>query len=646
MARVHKLRDLDYAAMAMLAIYPVALRGGLERSNDFFGFMTLIGCSVGLWAGLSGKISLGLWRRVAVVLGLVALNQLYGLFLGSQILFSVYIFCFVLFSVKDSQWGRCLRTLSGIAAATVVFTSLPHLIGIPLAVLALVVFIGGLLSVWSGMNLDQSIRWFARRSLRKETFFLILFLAGIAAIGLRQAQVYSENQFGVSGLSAGVSPGGMKQLWLSNALAMRVKFDRSPPIDPTQAYIRAVALDQMSGFDWSVGSSRILSDLAAGKFDYQTRVSLSPRHAQFTPVVDFGLVVMDDDQTGMRYSPRDNGVFSIGSHGFSWKHYKTKNRIKPVHSIPDGEEDRLMDVDHRSTQRLRDLAATIAKSSKDVRGFMTELADYYTKNGFTYNLHLNDNANTPSEFLLGSKQGFCEHYAAASATLARLAGYPARVVTGFLGGHWQPSNLTLYVRDLDAHAWNEFWDKETKSWVRFDAVSFLAPERMMNGGANYLRAAGFDVPEDEDLNSELAWSDYVITLNDFLMNFNAGFSAKASEAFVEYGEEFALIGALGLTISYIVLARRRHRRNSTDPELRLVRKLAVVTKRRAIEKRAGEPVFDWLARCAQDYSPASEYFLKFASAHMRYCHSGQRSDADLKLMGDCVVQIEKLMKSN
>lgn len=646
MASVHKLRDLDYAAMAMLAIYPVALRGSLEQSNHVFGFVALMVCTACIWAGLSGKISLSLWRRLGVALGLIALSYLYGFFLGSQLLLAVYIVCFLLFSVKDSHWGRCLRTLSGIASAAVVFTTLPHLIGIPLAVLALVVFVGGLLSVWSGMNLDQAIMWFARRSLRKETFFLILFLAGIAAIGLRQAQVYSENQFGVSGLSAGVSPGGMKQLWLSNALAMRVKFDRPPPIDPSQAYIRAVALDQMSGFDWSVGSSRILSNLSAVEVDYETRVSLSPRHAQFTPVVDFGLVVMEDDQTGMRYAPRDNGVFSIGSHGFSWKHYKTKNRIKPVHSISEGEVDRLMEVDRKSTQSLRVLAETIAKSSKDVRGFIVGLSQFYTKNGFTYNLHLNDNANTPAEFLLRSKQGFCEHYAAASATLARLAGIPARVVTGFLGGHWQPSNLTLYVRDLDAHAWDEFWDNDTKSWVRFDAVSLLAPERMMNGGANYLRAAGFDIPEDEDLNSELAWSDYAIALNDFLMNFNAGFSAKASEAFVEYGEEFALIGALGLTISYIILVRRRRRRNSKNPELRLVKKLAQVTKRRTLQKRAGEPVFDWLARCAKEYSPASEFFLKFASAHMRYCHSGKRSDADLKLMGDCVVQIEKLMKSN
>ncbi|XLM20215.1 transglutaminase-like domain-containing protein, partial [Chromobacterium piscinae] len=55
--------------------------------------------------------------------------------------------------------------------------------------------------------------------------------------------------------------------------------------------------------------------------------------------------------------------------------------------------------------------------------------------GFRYTLQPPLLGEQPvDQFLFGTRQGFCEHYASAFAFLARAAGMPARVVIGYQGG--------------------------------------------------------------------------------------------------------------------------------------------------------------------------------------------------------------------
>jgi hypothetical protein len=81
------------------------------------------------------------------------------------------------------------------------------------------------------------------------------------------------------------------------------------------------------------------------------------------------------------------------------------------------------------------------------------------------------------EFLWQTQRGFCEHFAGSFTFFMRAAGYPARVVTGYLGGEVHPTENFVTVRQYDAHAWAEIWIEGT-GWQRIDPTAAVAPERV------------------------------------------------------------------------------------------------------------------------------------------------------------------------
>jgi hypothetical protein len=62
----------------------------------------------------------------------------------------------------------------------------------------------------------------------------------------------------------------------------------------------------------------------------------------------------------------------------------------------------------------------------------------------------------------------------------RLAGVPARVVVGYLGGEYNELGGFFLVREADTHAWCEVW-LDDRGWVRVDPTSVVAPDRVNLG---------------------------------------------------------------------------------------------------------------------------------------------------------------------
>ena len=93
------------------------------------------------------------------------------------------------------------------------------------------------------------------------------------------------------------------------------------------------------------------------------------------------------------------------------------------------------------------------------------------------------------QFLFDTREGFCEHYAAAFVTLMRSAGIPARVVTGYQGGEFNKVSDYMLVRRRDAHAWTEVY--LNGHWQRVDPTAAVSPERVSLGINRVLPQRGF-----------------------------------------------------------------------------------------------------------------------------------------------------------
>lgn len=78
-------------------------------------------------------------------------------------------------------------------------------------------------------------------------------------------------------------------------------------------------------------------------------------------------------------------------------------------------------------------------------------------------------ADPVEHFLFREKRGYCEHFSSAFVLLARSAGVPARWVTGFNPGSYNPITGYFEIHGTDAHAWAEVYFYPV-GWVPFEAT--------------------------------------------------------------------------------------------------------------------------------------------------------------------------------
>ncbi len=115
--------------------------------------------------------------------------------------------------------------------------------------------------------------------------------------------------------------------------------------------------------------------------------------------------------------------------------------------------------------RIRELCATFP--TDDPLGGIRRYLARQTR----YSLHFSTPEDTSplSDFLFGSGQGHCEHYAAATVLLLRGLGIPSRVAYGYAGGIADAEQQLFAYRDSDFHAWTEIL-LPGPQWRRFDTT--------------------------------------------------------------------------------------------------------------------------------------------------------------------------------
>ena len=145
------------------------------------------------------------------------------------------------------------------------------------------------------------------------------------------------------------------------------------------------------------------------------------------------------------------------------------------------------DIDSLKPEETARLAAAVAEigAPPDNPGEFARRACEWLAQRHAYSLqsHISPGDTDPLVFWIGTKEpGHCELFAGAFALLARKAGYPSRVVLGFSGGSWNPHSENLTVRNSDAHAWCEIFDRAAGAWTRVDPTpGVAAPGGSANG---------------------------------------------------------------------------------------------------------------------------------------------------------------------
>ncbi len=273
-----------------------------------------------------------------------------------------------------------------------------------------------------------------------------------------------------TGFSDRLSPGSIAATANSSEIAFRAEFPGSSTRPSGPMYWRGVVMWRCNGMEWRAPyaprqkSSPPTLDIensgavqSTNAKEIQQRITLAPHGARWMFALDRPIKTVS------------GAMLARGDYLSSVQPIRKSRRYDVVSSESSGNEitarerAEALEVPASISPAVRDLAHSWTAQSRDPRGVVRSALQFFRTKGFTYSLTPGEYDNL-EEFLFRRRVGFCEHYATSFATLMRLAGIPARVVVGYLGGEVQRSRPLLsgaaggharLVRDL---AWGKRMD--------------------------------------------------------------------------------------------------------------------------------------------------------------------------------------------
>jgi len=406
-----------------------------------------------------------------------------------------------------------------------------------------------------------------------------------------------------SGLNDEMSPGDVSELSLSSAIAFRVRFQGVAP-PPNQRYWRGPVLHDFDGRTWRRLRNFLPQEpLATGGAGYEYTLSLEPHNRPWVfgldavtewprerliRTFDLQLLARDPIAATTSFTLRSDTAYRFGE---TLPASTRKRDLSPGEHNP----------------RAKQFAVELRERSGSDEAFVDAVLRNFRDEKFYYTLEPPRLApDSVDDFLFNTRRGFCEHFASAFTMLVRAAGIPARVVTGYQGGEFNPLGGYFIVRQSDAHAWSEVW-LEGKGWVRKDPTAYVAPERIERGMD---AALGADEPVPDRLlrssnvlvQIRFAWD----ALNTFWNDQVIGFGSLQQQSLLEHigitDADWQALGiGLALTLGAFFAALSvylawQFRPRSRDPVLQIYTQLSRRLGRRNLGRATHEGPHDYLER--------------------------------------------------
>ena len=435
----------------------------------------------------------------------------------------------------------------------------------------------------------------ARFALRLATVLLVQALPLMLAMHLLFPRLQGalwglphDAHAGLAGLSEEMHPGSIQELSLSEDIAFRAYFPGDVP-PPSQRYWRALVLWSTDGISWTRGvATRAQIDYEAQDAPLPYALTLEPSNKPWLPALDLPAHI----PPGARLRSGFVLETAVPLHGRTNMEMSAHTRYR-MRTLAESERRAGLQRPELISARVQGLAARWRQSARSDADVVNAALAHFRNENFFYTLEPPLLEVDPvDEFLFDARRGFCEHYAAAFVTLMRSAGIPARVVTGYQGGEFNPAGNYLIVRQLDAHAWAEVW-LPGQGWARVDPTAAIAPERIEYGADGLRRllergaALGglppetlrnllsLDTFERARQKMRLSWDAANTTWQRWVLGYD---QARQRELLAQLGFEdvnpFRLIGLLALLVAlvmglYVIATRQRAPR--PDPVQRAYR---------------------------------------------------------------------------
>jgi transglutaminase-like putative cysteine protease len=421
-----------------------------------------------------------------------------------------------------------------------------------------------------------------------------------------------------TGVSDSMAPGLFTRLVGSDELAFRARFEGEIP-PRGQLYWRGLVFSEFDGKRWSQaqeygsafphmsrGADEVITRLG-DPVTYTLTMEPTRRHWLFalsTPdTFEPGIHLLRDSRlvSTERISLRRNLTVR------SWLDYRLEpDRLHPQldaleRSIPDGS----------NPQTVR-TARAWAQETPGVEALASRVLQLYNR-AFVYTLEppaLGE--HSVDEFLWDTQRGFCEHFAGSFAFFMRAAGYPARVVVGYLGGEVHPSERFVTVRQYDAHAWAEVW-VEGRGWVRVDPTAAVAPERvemsladLFGGEDGFLAGSPLSLLRFRNIGLvnwfilqrdyiDYAWATWVLGYDRQQADVLEGLLGRVSAVRLA----LLFLAAAGISLLPYLLGRLAiRRRNRPDPRDASILRFCEKMARAGLPRKTGEGMLDFARRIA------------------------------------------------
>jgi transglutaminase-like putative cysteine protease len=480
---VRTLRDtsiprqpLLWLAAALLFTLP-PMFGSLATWIPSFFLLTL---AMKFWMEPKGyRLRSAIWKLVLAAVTLAAVVFSYGSLKGVEPGVSVLV---VLMSLKILEahtarefqvmvmiaWVLCL---CGFFLSQDLVIALCLLAGFALLLVALVQFHGGSSpgSFWSPVSTTCKL---LAQAAPLVVFLFLLFPRVNTGFRFEIRDLRSAT----SGFSDRISPGSIASLTNSSDIAFRAEFPDRKTRPPGPMYWRGVVMWHCEGMEWRApyapAPSSDSSTQSPGDKAIRQRITIAPHDAHWMFALD------------RPFEVPPKAMLARGNYLWSLQPIRKARRYEVVSSPeatgkelqPRGRQEAL-EVPASISPAVRQLAQSWISQNSNSRATVNSALQFFRMQGFRYSLSPGEyKKNDLDEFLFRRRVGFCEHYATSFATLMRLAGIPARVVVGYLGGEYNDLGRFFLVRQSDTHAWCEVWLPDT-GWTRVDPISAVAPGR-------------------------------------------------------------------------------------------------------------------------------------------------------------------------